>query len=57
VACVDFGDIPKNTLDDCGFVELGLVSGLDALPVGTDVDVGVRRRRHFGPGGGFEIGN
>lgn len=57
MACVDFGDIPENSLFYCGFVELGLVFGLDALPVGTDVDVGVRRRRHFCLGGGFEVGN
>jgi hypothetical protein len=42
VARIDLGDIPENTLDDCGFVELGLVFRLDALPVDTDVDVGVR---------------
>jgi hypothetical protein len=41
VACVDFGDIPENTLCDCGFVELGLVFSLDSLPVGTHIDVGV----------------
>jgi hypothetical protein len=57
VACVDFSHIQENTLFDCGFVELGLVFSLDALPVGTHIDVGVRRRRHFCLGRFFEVGN